>query len=358
MAFDTDISEVLDKLDIGAYLDREAIDYRESHGSSGAQYNLRECPVCGGAKWKVFLNVESGLGNCFSGDCEAKFNKWSFIKAHTNLAPREVIEHIKAVASELGWRPPRKSLAVDIERAPLKLPYSLPIPINGRNLKYLENRGITIPVAEYFALRYCHKGLWAYTDPKFGDRKFVNFGQRVIIPVFDLDGTLVSFQARDVTGKAEKKYLFPNGYASTGEYLYNGHNVRATERVLVGEGAFDVAAQKIALDGDSELRDVVPIGTFGKHVAVGQLAQFERLRERGVREVTMMWDGEQKATDDAIKAGMQLLGMGFTVRVAMLPAGRDPNEVAPEVVRAAFYRAMPLTTSNAIKIVMARRIGI
>src|SRR5690606_9971530 len=110
---------------------------------------------------------------------------------------------------------------------------------------------------QYFALRFCHKGLWKYRDEVRGNC-FVDFSQRIIIPVFDLDGNLVSFQGRDITGKAEKKYLFPNGFASTGEHLYNGHNVQRTARIVVGEGAFDVAATKVALDGDPDLRDVVP----------------------------------------------------------------------------------------------------
>jgi len=354
---DQEISDILDRVDIAAYLDREGIDYREAHGSSGAQLNLRECPVCGKAKWKVFLNAETGLGNCFSGSCEAKFNKFSFIRHSSGLAGRSLDEHIRSLGVDLGWRPPRRSVAVEIDVSKLKLPNSYEIPINGRNVAYLENRRIGIEAARYFGLRYCHKGLWMYVDPTYGTKKFVSFDRRIIIPVFDLEGTLVSFQGRDITGTAEKKYLFPNGFASTGEHLYNGHNVLNTERVLVGEGVFDVIAQKIALDGDSALRDVVPIGTFGKHIAAGQLGKFHALQERGVREVTLMWDGELKATDDAVKAGLELVGMGFRVRVAMLPADKDPNEISAEEVRRCFYSAIPLTLSNATKIVMSRRLG-
>lgn len=354
-----DLGEVLDRLDIGAYLDREGIEYRETHGSSGSQYNLHECPACGNNKWKVFLNVETGLGNCFAGSCEKKFNKFSFIREHTGLDNSKTAAHIFQVSKEMGWRPPRKStVAVTLASKEIKLPYSLPIPISGRNLAYLEQRGITKEVAEYFHLRFCHRGLLSYQD-KYGNTKYQDFGMRVIIPVFDLDGKLSTFQARDVTGTAEKKYLFPNGFASTGSLLYNGHNVHNTHRILVGEGVFDVAAMKIAMDTDPDLRDVVPIGTFGKHLSFGhadsQLAKFIELQKRGVREVTMMWDGEVKATDDMIKAGEMLKGIGFSVRIAMLPDGKDPNEVpASEVVRA-FYGAIPLTPANAIKIRMRKR---
>lgn len=358
---DGELAEVLNRLDIGAYLDREGIEYRETHGSSGAQYNLRECPVCGAAKWKVFLNVESGLGNCFSGSCEAKFNKFSFIRAHSGLDNSKTAAHIFEVSKEMGWRPPRKSVAaVNTVSKAIKLPYSHPLPINGRNLAYLENRGINSSIAEYFHLRFCQKGLLSYED-KYGNKKYQDFSKRVIIPVFDLDGELVSFQARDITGTAEKKYLFPNGFASTGAHLYNGHNVRGTERVVVGEGAFDVAAQKIAIDSDHDLRDIVPVGTFGKHLSFGhensQMAKFITLRERGVKEIIMMWDGEIKATDDAIDAGTMLKSVGFNVKIAMLPANCDPNEVPKEVVCAAIWNAAPLTSESAIKIRMKRRLS-
>lgn len=349
-----EIFEILDKLDIEAYLDREGIDYRHAHGSSGAQLNLKTCPCCGGDKWKVFLSVESGLGNCFSGSCEMKFNKWKFIKAHTNLGGREMMEHIKAVGIEIGWRPPRKSVvAVHTDIKDLKLPHSFPLPIKGRNLAYLANRGISLDIAKYFHLRYCQKGLFKYRADE-RDR-YVPFDQRIIIPIFDLDGTMVSFQGRDITGTAEKKYLFPNGFSSTGEHLYNGHNVHGTKRVVVGEGSFDVMAQKIALDEDPDLRDVVPVGTFGKHLSINQLEKFSLLKDRGVEEVTFMWDGELAATDAAIDAALQVRGLGLRARVAMLPEGCDPNEVPTEVVRRAYWSAKAISLSSAALLKMERR---
>jgi len=122
---------------------------------------------------------------------------------------------------------------------------------------------------------------------------------------------------------------------------------------------FDVAAQKIALDSDPDLRDVVPVGTFGKNISFGhdqsQLAKFTKLFERGVRDITMMWDGEVKATDDAIEAGRMLKNLGFNVRLAMLPKDKDPNEIAPSVVCSAFWKALSLTQANIIKIKMLRR---
>ena len=349
-----EVTEILDKLDIETYLDSQGIDYRVTHGSRGEQLNLHVCPKCGGDKWKVFINAETGLGNCFSGSCESKFNKFSFIRAYTGLSGRDLDEHIMSVGAEIGWRPPRKSaVAVHTDVKDLKLPKSFPLPIRERNLAYLENRRINLSIATYFHLRYCQKGWFKYQLS--GEDKFTAFDKRIIIPIFDLDGNLVSFQGRDITGEADRKYLFPNGFASTGEHLYNGHNVHNTAKVVVGEGVFDVMATKIALDGDPELRDIVPIGTFGKHISENQVSKFLELAKRGVKEVTIMWDGEVAATDSAITAGLRLKGLGFKVRIAMLPKDCDPNEVLAEEVRRAYYGAIELTLTNAAKIKLLRR---
>lgn len=148
----------------------------------------------------------------------------------------------------------------------------------------------------------------------------------------------MSFQGRDITGTADRKYLFPNGFASTGEHLYNGHNVRGTDTVVLGEGVFDVVAIKIAFDEEQDLRHIVPIGSFGKHLALGQIAKFRTLAERGVKNVVIMWDGELEATKDAIRAGLKLIGLGFNVKIASLPNGCDPNEISAANVRHVYYQ--------------------
>lgn len=355
----TALQESLATIDIEAWMDREGVRYKKARGASGLQLNVKECPACGNSNWKVYINADTGLGNCFHGDCETKFNKWSFIKAFLGGDNRGTVAHVKAVASEQGWRPPRRKTAeVQLTRGDLKLPDSIQLPFNGRNLKYLDNRGITGDVSAYFDLRFSHRGTFDYLDDE-GRPLSQDYSNRIIIPVFDLAGGLVSFQGRDITGTAEKKYLFPPGFASTGSHLYNGHNAIGVEHVVVGEGAFDVAATKIALDQDMQLRDIVPIGTFGKHLSVGdddsQLAKFMELKARGLKQVTFMWDGEERAVDDAIDAALVLHRMGLVARVAMLPLDKDPNEVPPAVVREAFYKARVVNAATATRMKLRKK---
>lgn len=298
--------------------------------------------------------------NCFAGSHPPgeTFNKWSFIRASLGAIPgAQVVDHIRVHLSSRGWKPKRSETRAVSAPAKLVLPTSYPLPYNGQNLAYLENRGIDSATAAYFHLRYCDEGFFPYDFE--GKQQFQNHAKRVIIPVFDLDGMMVTFQGRDVTGVHPKKYLFPPGLPGTGQHLFNGMNVRDTKRIVIGEGAFDVMAIKLAFDQSADLRDVVAVGTFGKHLSGGgpesQEAKFQVLKDRGVEDVTIMWDGEIAATDSAIDAGTMLRKLGLRVRVAMLPRDKDPNEVAPSVVRDAFYKAVPLTMSSGVLIKMQRR---
>lgn len=348
-----ELGEILDRVDIEYWLNRECVEYKVTRGSHGMQLNLKECPACGNSNWKVYINQETGLGNCFHGDCEAKFSKWSFVRASLGdrVTNKDVVEHLKAVASEQGWQPKRRETLARPNNGSLKLPGSHELPIKGANLKYLDQRGIDIETAKAFELRYCHDGMFIYFDAD-GQKRRQLYNGRIIIPVRDLNGRLVSYQGRDITGTAEKKYLFPPGFASTGAYLYNGNNAYGYTDVVMGEGAFDVMAIYQAFKGDDVLCNVAAIGSFGKHLSHGdedsQFAQLMKLQEAGLSKLTIMWDGEAVAIRDAIEAGLMIKRCGIEVRLAILPAGKDPNEVPPEVVREVYREALILNDTNAI----------
>ena len=353
-----EIAEILDSIDMEAYLDREGIEYKVTPGSSGTQLQVKDCPVCGSSKWKVYLNADTGLGNCFAGDHPPgeNFSKWNFIAAHIGSeSARQTVEHLKTAAREMGWRARRK-VSVDVNlNTDLVLPESFEIPINGKNVRYLSERNIDVDTAKYFHLRYSQNGRFWYRYN--GEVKCQNYAKRIIIPIFNIDGELVSFQGRDITGKAEKKYLFPPGFSSTGKYLYNAQNVISSKTVIVGEGVFDVMAIKCAIDPVVDLRFATPIGTFGKHLShfndgSDQLGEFLKLKARGVEEVVFMWDSEPPAINAAIEAALIVKRIGLKTRVAILPDGKDPNEIPPNAVIDAYWNAVPITNSSAIKMKM------
>jgi len=355
-----ELDELFDFIEMEDYLSVEGIDYKVTPGTSGVQLNLRECPRCGGTSWKVYLNMDTGFGNCFHGACvdEPGFSKFTFIKNHLGVTNGETIRHIKQYVATVGWKP-KRSITVETQNTrEIKLPAHYPIPIHDEhNLKYLSQRHIPTEVSKYFGWLYCLSGGFEYIAPD-GETRTQDYSKRVLVPVYDLEGNLVTFQGRDITDEAKRKYLFPPGLAGTGRYLYNGHNCVGMKKVVINEGAFDVAATKMALDTEVDLRDVGVIGTFGKHISDGegqsQTSALLALKAAGLKEITMMWDSEPKTLDDACKAAKHLKSLGFKTFLAILPPGRDPNECEAHEVVSAFRSAMLCTSTNLTKL----RIGI
>lgn len=359
---DPELDHALAEIDLENYLDREGVGYRFSQGTRGLQLLLDECPFCGGGGGKTYVNAKSGLGNCFHGSCsKQRFNKFSLMRQVSQLSGKAFAEHVKAVAQEMGWMP--KKERPEVVMAALKLPTnSDELPNAGRTLKYLDQRNVTEASCRWFHLRYCHKGWWSYTVTGEGE-KWVNYDQRVIIPICDLDGTMVSFQGRDISGVKEPKYLFPLGFAVAGRHLYNGNSFEdgVHTHAIVGEGAFDAIAIHQALRSQPSCKDMVALATFGMHLSGGedsQLDRFRKLRDRGLKVVTIMWDGEAKAVAQAVKSGLALAGLGLQVRIATLPDGYDPAQgpdkqpTPPALVLKAVFKAEVLTRLSAIRILL------
>lgn len=334
------------------FLENEGIKYKETAGHSGPQIVLQTCPFCGNKKWKVYANKETGYGNCFV--CETTFNKMSLVKVLLGDIPwSKVYDYVNTSVVNVGFVFKKKQPTVYVHDNAVVLPNSEPLPFaDGSNLPYLECRGITGELASYFHLRYCQKGEWRYM--KENEWRERDFSHRVIVPIYDLDGSLQTFQGRDITGTAGQKYLFPATLPGAGRFLYNGHNATLAKRVVLTEGVFDTFAAKIALDDDESLRDIVPIASFGKHLSSGkhvaddQLSRFLQLKNMHLEEVIVMWDGEENALRAAIRAGRILRQVGLSVKMAFLPKEKDPNEVPPFVVCAAIANAKPLTDANCI----------
>jgi DNA primase len=355
----SDLTELLEYVDLESWLDYESIDHRVIYGRSGDQANIKTCPRCGGSEWKVYMGIESGIGNCFHGSCvgEKFFNVYTFALNHLGLSPAKTIESLKTFAKNSGYRQRRKSITQRIQ-GEVKLPDNHKLPINNKNLKYLTNRGFDNEVSKYFDWRYVTSGSYIYQDAK-DIQRYQRYDGRVLMPIYDINGVLRTFQGRDITGDSDRKYLFPPGLCGSGRFLYNAYNAVTAERVVLGEGVFDVAAIKCAVDEVVDLRDVVPLGSFGKSLSMAsegdsQLTEFATLKKNGLKEVTFMWDGEKSTIQAAFEAAMKLhANTGLLCKVAVLPKNCDPNEATPEQVRAAFYQAVVANKRSAMKILMS-----
>ena len=356
-----DISEALEVIDMEWLLQREGITYKESYGRSGRQLNARTCPFRHTSEYKVYINAETGVGNCFSGNCPKKtWNKWSLLKGIFELEGRQLSTLIRELAREQGWRPKLKTAELTLQDLnTLDLPESTPAWQMTPLPEYLARRGVDAELAEHFSLHWSESGVWSYMDPR-GFQGSQDYSNRILIPIFDLNGEMVSFQGRDTTGEAEQRYLFPPGFASAGAYLYNGVNVaEGTETVVISEGVFDVIQTKRALSQNTLTKHMVPIGTFGMHLSSGnptgddQLGRLRQLkRERGVKRVIFLWDGELKAVAAATHAALECVKVGLQADIAFVPDGRDPGNTYPHLIQAAVMNPMPCRTKlDALKVI-------
>lgn len=342
-----ELNELLEAINLEWLITNEGLDYRTSYGRSGLQLQLRRCPFCGTEEWKVYVNAETGLGNCFTGSCpKGTFNKWSFLRQVFEVSNADLARKLKELVIQQGYKPKVKA-PERLDLGTLVLPASTPVADMDPMPTYLVDRGVTREVAERFHLRYCDSGIFTINTP-IGMRR-QDYSNRIILPIFDIDGTLRSFQGRDVTGNAEQRYLFPPMYASAGSLLYNANRVgERTETLVICEGPFDVLAAHAAIRSDSSLAHMEAVGTFGMHLSIGhpdgddQGGRLLQLRKRGVKRLIFLWDGEQKAALAAIEQMQRLLGLGFECMIALLPPGRDPGDAGRAAILAAIRSALPL----------------
>lgn len=341
----------LEDIDIEQLVAYEGYEYRLSSGSSGLQLNVKTCPHCGSDDWKVYFNADSGLGNCFR--CDTKYNKFKFIKicrGYTDHA--QVFKYVNSLGSCVRYKPRAVQTFTKVNKD-WKLPLNTKITSVEDIPEYLKARNIDLKISERFDLRKCDAGFYTYKN-HHDKQAAVDFSDRIIIPIRDIEGNLQTFQGRDTSGKADKKYLFPNMLPASGAFIYNAHYALENnyKKIILNEGAFDVFATTQALESDVTFNEYCALGTFGKHLGVDryntaakdQLADLFRLRENGLEEVVFLWDGEAKAIIAAMQAALKLENYGFkNVKVGILPEGCDPAETTKEEVLKAIKEAKQVT---------------
>jgi DNA primase len=191
-----------------------------------------------------------------------------------------------------------------------------------------------------------------------GGQPYDRFRGRVIIPIADERGQYVGMGGRGIHGE-EPKYLnspqtelFDKGRTLFGLNVASGA-IRESGTVVVVEGYMDVIGP-----WQAGFRNVV--ATMGTSLTEGHVAQLRRFAKR----VVLAMDPDNAGLNAAERAGALLLGFDspegaarsarsaqaltagteLDLRVAPLPAGRDPDEVAredPEGWRTAVEHATP-----------------
>ena len=170
--------------------------------------------------------------------------------------------------------------------------------------EYLLKRGLD---PDMLVRRYGIRG----TNP-FDKFEGINYGNRIIIPIYDLDGNLVSFQGRDVTGAPDvERYKVCPVNKSLMHYkdIVYGGNLATGRRVVVVEGVVD--AWKLGPGA---------VATFGTGCKPSQIMCLSRWPE-----VVFFFDPEPEAQAKARAYAKELAMCGVKVSVACEDFGRTPD---------------------------------
>jgi DNA primase len=226
--------------------------------------------------------------------------------------------------------------------------------------RYLERRGIPRDLMERFEIGCAPPGwdglltrLEKATLPlalaeqaglvarrQTGDGHYDRLRDRVIFPIRNASGRLIGFGGRALDPEAPKYLNTPETpLYKKGQVLFGLPQAvpgfRERDRAVIVEGYFDV----LALHRAGVREGVAPCGT-----ALTQ-DHARRLR-RYVREVVVVFDGDDAGRRAAERALPILLEAGLRVRGVFLPAGEDPDTLVSRgseaTLRESIDKASPL----------------
>lgn len=254
------------------------IDYLDNHFSiekvsGGSQLKLESgtCPFCGESRddLRLYMNSKTGLGQCFH--CGQGFNAIRFVMANEECNLTKAIKIL--LGDEDTWALPED--VEDDAEIGLVFPKMISPLDSEQAMNYLNGRNIGPKLIEHFKLQY------AVDNVMINGKLYYTKG-RIVMPIYDIAGKIVSWQARDTTGKAHQRYLFPIGFKGA-EYVYNSQAIHTNpDYLILCEGVFDAFGWYRA--GFNNV-----IATFGKKLSDGQKAI---LRYINPKRLYIAWDSD------------------------------------------------------------------
>lgn len=215
-------------------------------------------------------------------------------------------------------------------------------------LAYVDKRGVSDSLSATFGLGYAPKDRQALMShlktqgfseemivqsgmaikPDDGGAAYDRFRNRLMFPINDARGRVIAFGGRALEASAPAKYLNSpeTPLFHKGHVLYNFDKARQpaydTKSVLVVEGYMDV----IGLARGGFHHTVAPLGTAITEEQIGLLWRL-------AAEPVLCLDGDiagLRAAYRVIDRALPLLKPGHSLRFAVLPAGKDPDDIVRE----------------------------
>ncbi|MBI1974720.1 MAG: DNA primase [Candidatus Zambryskibacteria bacterium] len=148
------------------------------------------------------------------------------------------------------------------------------------------------------------------------------FRNRIIFPLFDVNGRVIAFSGRALSKDTEPKYLNSPDTAvfTKGEVLYGLDKakdaIRKRNYAVLVEGQID-----LVLSHQTGVPNTV--ASSGTAFTQTHLERLKRLSSR----IILAFDGDKAGVTAAEKAAILGISLGFEVKIAKLPEGSDPAEV-------------------------------
>ena len=344
-------------------------DMRKSNQGKGDWW--APCPFHQEKSASFHVDDRKGFYYCFG--CHAKGDVISFLKDSENMGFMEAVE---TLAQEAGMQMPardpaaakkaekRAGLADVMELAVKHYRMMLGSGAATQARAYLEKRGLTRETQERFEIGFAPEGwqgLWDHLRNKDipdqmilaaglakpsekGRNPYDVFRNRIMFPIRDARGRCIAFGGRAMDPQDKAKYLNSpeTELFDKGRSLYNHGPAREAvgkgQPLIVAEGYMDV----IALASAGFAGAVAPLGTA---VTEHQLAMLWAVNP----EPVVALDGDTAGLRAAMRlmhVALPLLESGKSLRFALLPEGKDPDDLiraeGPAAMQGVLDRAFPL----------------
>ncbi|WP_136635156.1 DNA primase [Pseudooceanicola onchidii] len=344
-------------------------DMRKSNQGKGDWW--APCPFHQEKSASFHVDDRKGFYYCFG--CHAKGDVISFLKDADNMGFMEAVE---VLAQEAGMQMPardpqaakkaekRAGLADVMEMAVKHYRMMLGSGAAQEARAYLDRRGMSRDTQDKFEIGFAPdgwQGLWDYLRNKDvpeqmilaaglakpsdkGRNPYDVFRNRIMFPIRDARGRCIAFGGRAMDPNDRAKYLNSpeTELFDKGRSLYNHGPAREAvgkgQPLIVAEGYMDV----IALATAGFTGAVAPLGTA---VTENQLAMLWAVSP----EPVVALDGDKAGIRAAMRlmhVALPLLQSGKSLRFAVLPEGKDPDDLikadGPAAMQAVLDKAFPL----------------
>lgn len=331
------------------------IKYRNDIETAISQYvNLKRlgknlvglCPFHSEKTPSFTVYPENGSFYCFG--CGVGGDVFTFTGLIENL---DYIESVKLLAERSGITLPQdgyddsmqrlKKRIYDINRDTARFFHAFLMSPGGKwALDYLTGRGLTVKTIKHFGLGAApdswdalihHLKEKGYTESDMLAANVIGksqrgslydrFRKRVMFPIINIRGNIVAFSGRAMPGEDKQggKYVntadTPVYKKSENLFGINFAKSVCSERVILVEGNMDV----ISLHQAGFENTVAPLGT-------AFTTEQANLLSRYTKEIVLMLDADAAGQKAVRRASGLLENTGLSVRVVVVPDGKDPDE--------------------------------